>query len=139
MDKNCGENDPNSPLYDPNHGMYHLFYQYHAAMKPGYGPDYGHAASRDLIHWTHLPVAIWNDKSYDNEAIYTGSANIVNGVPTIIYPGLCNDNDWPDCETGTNIDIALPLDMNDPLLVNWTKPDYNPIMNNTQRDPSTAW
>jgi hypothetical protein len=27
----------------------------------------------------------------------------------------------------------------DPLLTNWSKPSYNPIVNNTQRDPSTAW
>jgi hypothetical protein len=23
--------------------------------------------------------------------------------------------------------------------INWSKPSYNPIINNTQRDPSTAW
>jgi hypothetical protein len=27
----------------------------------------------------------------------------------------------------------------DELLTNWSKPDYNPIMENTQRDPSTPW
>lgn len=27
----------------------------------------------------------------------------------------------------------------DPLYTNWTKPSYNPIVQNTQRDPSTAW
>ena len=119
--------------------MYHEFYQFHAASPPGHGPDWGHVVSRDLIHWAHLPVAIWNDQPYDNEAIFTGSANIINGVPTIMYPGLCNKNDWPDCETGTLLALAVPEDMNDPLLTNWVKPSYNPVMNNTQRDPSSSW
>ena len=35
---------------------------------------------------------------------------------------------------------AVPADYaSDPLLANWTKPSYNPIMENTQRDPSTPW
>lgn len=35
--------------------------------------------------------------------------------------------------------VAVPADPSDPLYTNWTKPSYNPIMKNTQRDPSTAW
>ena len=68
MDKTCDENDPNAPFY--LNGVYHLFYQKHCAEPvPGKkikGIVYGHVASRDLIHWTHLPVAIWNDQKYDN-------------------------------------------------------------------------
>ena len=98
------------------------------------------AVSADLVTWAHLPVAVWNDQPYDNVAIYTGSATIVNGVPTMVYPGLCVKEDWPSCNTGTLLAIALPADYkNDPLLTNWTKPAYNPIVNNTERDPSTAW
>eukprot|EP00948_MAST-09A_sp_MAST-9A-sp1_P001800 g1800.t1 len=139
VDKSCGINDPNGPVFDPVHSMYHLFYQDHLAMDPGHGPIYGHAVSRDLIHWAHLPVAIWNDQPYDNEAIFTGSATVVDGKVVQIYPGLCNKNDWPSCSTGTNLAIAVPADYNDPLLTNWSKPAYNPIFNGTQRDPSTAW
>ena len=136
----CGENDPNFPLWDPLHGLYHHFWQYHGASPPGHGPDIGHAFSANLVHWAHLPVAVWNDRPYDNEAIFTGSATIVNGVPTMVYPGLCNKQDWPSCDTGTLLAIAIPSDhANDPTLTNWTKPAYNPIVENTQRDPSTAW
>ena len=28
-DASCGNNDPNAPLFDPNHRLYHLFYQDH--------------------------------------------------------------------------------------------------------------
>jgi sucrose-6-phosphate hydrolase SacC (GH32 family) len=81
-DLSCGENDPNFPLYDPNHQLYHHFYQDHLAEVQGgngMGPVIGHAVSADMVFWAHLPVAVWNDQPYDNVAIYTGSATIVNG------------------------------------------------------------
>eukprot|EP00756_Hemistasia_phaeocysticola_P019743 Hpha_TRINITY_DN15680_c1_g1::TRINITY_DN15680_c1_g1_i1::g.99886::m.99886/K01193/INV, sacA; beta-fructofuranosidase len=154
----CGENDPNGPVFDPVHGVVHHFYQIHLAASPGHGPDYGHFVSKDFVHWAALPVAIWNglDSSswppkktpYDNEAIFTGSAVVVDGAGpggkgkgvVNIYPGLCNKNDWPGCQTGTLLAQAVPADYaGDELLTNWTKPSYNPIMENTQRDPSTPW
>ena len=54
-------NDPNGLIcYD---GEYHLFYQYnpqsrnaHWDDKPVHSASWGHAVSRDLIHWEHLPV-----------------------------------------------------------------------------------
>ena len=93
-----------------------------------------------MVHWAHLPVAVWNDQPYDSVAIYTGSATIVDGVPIMVYPGLCTKHNWSSCDTGTLLAIATPADhAGDPLLTNWTKPSYNPIVNNTQRDPSTAW
>ena len=142
-DISCGENDPNFPLYDPLHKLYHHFYQDHLAESQGgdgQGPDIGHAVSSDMVHWAHLPVAVWNDMAYDSVAIYTGSATIVNGVPTMVYPGLCTKHNWTRCNTGTLLAVAVPADhAGDPLLTNWSKPSYNPIVNNTQRDPSTAW
>ena len=123
------------------HGVVHHFYQIHLAAPPGHGPDYGHFVSKDFVTWAELPVAIWNgvDSStgaatpYDNEAIYTGSAVVVDGAgpggqgPGVvnIYPGLCNKNDWPGCTTGTLLAQAVPADYaGDELLVNWTKPSY---------------
>jgi len=135
MDKSCGENDPNGPFYDPVHSMYHLFYQDHLAMPmdgDGNGPDWGHAVSRDFVHWARLPVAIWNDHWYDAKAIYTGSTTIVNGKPVIVYPGIKHGG-------GFTYAVAIPSDSSDPLYTNWTKPNYNPIANGTSDDPSTAW
>lgn len=44
------------------------------------------------------------------------------------------------CVAGTLLAQAVPADYEgDQLLVNWTKPSYNPIMENTQRDPSSPW
>lgn len=89
---------------------------------------------------------------YDRAAIFTGSTTIVDGKPVIVYPGLCIKTEYPNCQTGTLLAVAIPanasvlqqscgilMPQQDPLYVNWTKPSYNPIVNNTQRDPSTAW
>jgi sucrose-6-phosphate hydrolase SacC (GH32 family) len=95
MGTTCAENDPNGPLWDPVHKVYHLFYQDHVSqarngsdgkpMTGTHGPDWGHAVSKDFVHWTHLREAIWNGPQwYDLHAIYTGSATIVNGSPVII-------------------------------------------------------
>jgi beta-fructofuranosidase len=87
-----------------------------------------------------MPISIWNDHPYDDSAIYTGSATIVNGQTVQVYPGLCNTRN-EGCPGGTNLCIAVPADPSDPLQTKWTKEEYtvNPIVNATQRDPSTAW
>jgi len=137
-DNSCGENDPNGPVYDPVHGVYHLHYQNHVGLHGG--RTYGHAVSRDFVHWAHMPISIWNDHDYDSSAIYTGSATVVDGKVVQIYPGLCNPKE-KGCPGGTNLCIAVPADESDVLQTNWTKEVYttNPIIPNTGRDPSTAW
>jgi sucrose-6-phosphate hydrolase SacC (GH32 family) len=138
-DLSCAENDPNGPVYDPVHGVYHLHYQNHVGCRGG--RTYGHAVSRDFVHWAHMPVSIWNDHPYDEHAIYTGSATIVDGKVVQVYPGLCYPQFSDDCPGGTNLAIAVPADPSDPLQTNWSKDTFatNPIVNNTGRDPSTAW
>lgn len=42
-------------------GKYHLFYEYNPDRPTWGNLQLGHAVSKDLVHWTHLPVAISSD------------------------------------------------------------------------------
>eukprot|EP00928_Gymnodinium_smaydae_P002170 TRINITY_DN10765_c0_g5_i1.p1 TRINITY_DN10765_c0_g5~~TRINITY_DN10765_c0_g5_i1.p1 ORF type:complete len:596 (+),score=64.51 TRINITY_DN10765_c0_g5_i1:57-1790(+) len=159
ISETCALNDPNAPVYDPVHDVYHIHFQNHAGLCHAFnsngtcdplsgGRTFGHAVSRDFAHWAHVPISIWNDQPYDRHDIYTGSATVVNNQVVIVYPGICMYKDHaPGCPGGVNLALATPSDPNDPLQRNWTKTGFatNPIVKGPRfrdvggGDPSSAW
>lgn len=83
-------NDPNGMIYFEGH--YHLFYQ-HDPFQAKQGPmHWGHARSKDLVHWEHLPVALAPSEDYDKggdggQGCWSGSAVDNEGELTLIYTG----------------------------------------------------
>jgi beta-fructofuranosidase len=79
-------NDPNGLIHWK--GVYHLFYQYNPLGAFHHKIHWGHAISTDLVHWSHLPIALApTPGSPDEDGCFSGCALDNNGVPTIIYSG----------------------------------------------------
>lgn len=131
-------NDPNGMVYI--NGKYHLFYQ-HYPEAPHWGPmHWGHAVSEDLLHWEHLPIAIYPDEL---GMIFSGSCVLdkdnVSGFGTKENPPLIaiytSHKDESHIEQQS---IAYSLDYvhfekyyGNPVITNGIKPDF--------RDPKVFW
>jgi len=80
-------NDPNGLIQWK--GQYHMFYQYnpHGAFHGTI--HWGHAISRDLVHWEHLPIALApTPDGVDKDGCWSGCAVNNNGAPTLLYTGV---------------------------------------------------
>ncbi|WP_053178123.1 glycoside hydrolase family 32 protein [Peribacillus loiseleuriae] len=130
-------NDPNGMVYYK--GEYHLFYQYYP-HDTVWGPmHWGHAISKDLIHWEELPVALYPDELGQ---IFSGSAVIdqqnTSGLKTTdedvmvaIFTHHGEDHEKQS--------IAYSNDKGR----TWTKYKGNPVIDNPGlkdfRDPKVFW
>lgn len=135
-------NDPNGLVY--LNGKYHMFYQYYPDANV-WGPmHWGHAESTDLIHWKHLPVALYPDK---NGWIFSGSAVIdkdnTSGFGKNAMVAIFTYHNDEIAKAGKknteSQGIAYSLDEGK----TWTKYDGNPVLNNSGeqdfRDPKVFW
>lgn len=121
-------------------GWYHLFYQYNPDSAVWGNITWGHAVSRDLIHWLYLPLALVPDHWYDINGVWTGSATrLPGGQIVMLYTG--------DTDESVQVqNLAYPANLSDPLLLDWVKYENNPVLvpppgieTDEYRDPTTAW
>lgn len=121
-------NDPNGFIYFK--GEYHLFYQYNP-YDSVWGPMYwGHAKSKDLITWEHLPVALAPDQPYDKDGCFSGTAIEKDGKLYLMYTGHILGEKEED--TRQVQCVAVSSDG-----INFEKVEQNPVL--TEADlPSNA-
>lgn len=120
-------NDPNGFCYFK--GYYHIFYQHHP-YSADWGPmHWGHARSRDLVHWETLPIALAPDSSADEDGCFSGSAIVKDDVLYLVYTGhhYYGDND-PD-HFWQNQNLAYSTDG-----IHFTKYENNPIISHAPSD-----
>ena len=76
----CGwMNDPNGLCFDGEY--YHLFYQFNPASTHWGNVYWGHAISKDLLHWRHLPIVLFPQDALKGRldrkgGAYSGSAEV---------------------------------------------------------------
>ncbi|GGJ42827.1 glycoside hydrolase family 32 protein [Deinococcus roseus] len=80
-------NDPNGLIF--LNGEYHLFFQHNPHGTDWGHMSWGHAVSKDLLHWEELPVALEED---DQAMIFSGccvlDAENTSGLGTPLHPPL---------------------------------------------------
>jgi fructan beta-fructosidase len=138
-------NDPNGLIYFE--GTYHMFFQYFPDSTV-WGPmHWGHAVSKDLVHWKQVGIALYPDSlGY----IFSGSAVAdpsntsgfgVGGKTPLI--AIYTQHDPIAEKRGTsqyqNQSLAYSLDQGD----TWIKYSRNPVLKSPGlkdfRDPKVSW
>jgi fructan beta-fructosidase len=131
-------NDPNGLIFYK--GEYHLFYQHNPYGIDGGNQHWGHAVSKDMLHWIQLPEAIYPTMGFDDangrgDLAFSGSATYdpnntagfrKNGIDPLIafYTS-----------TGRGECIKLSYD-NGRTFVDY---EGNPILKHSGRDPKIFW
>ncbi len=135
-------NDPNGLVWFD--GEYHLFYQYNPFGDTWGHMSWGHAVSRDLVHWQELPVALPEENGI---MIFTGSTVVdehntsgfcTSGKPCMvaIYTGHT-----PRAANGKPLQTQNLAYSNDRGRT-WTKYSANPVLDlhlSDFRDPHVFW
>ncbi len=109
-------------LNDPNgvsqwNGRYHLFYQYNPDAAVHAHIHWGHASSRDLVHWTDEPIALTPSPGPDADGCWSGVLVNDRGTPTLVYSGHRNGVGQRAC-----------LAVGDQDLRQWHKDPANPVI-----------
>lgn len=132
-------NDPNGLVYFRD--KWHCFYQFFDPEQVD-GMQWGHAVSKDLLHWEHLPAAISPDQ---HGQIWSGSAVVDEHNCTGFFSGgsgmVCFFTYWDKLDHGQCQGLAYSHDgcdfkvLDEPII---PRLDGEPV-NVAFRDPKVFW
>lgn len=129
-------NDPNGLVYVD--GEYHLFFQFNPFGNQWGHMSWGHAISKDLVHWSELPVALAEENGI---MIFTGST-VIDEANT---SGFCTDG--KPCMVAIYTGHKQSLQTQNLAFSNdrgrtWMKYAKNPVLDLNMadfRDPNVFW
>ncbi len=138
-------NDPNGMVW--YNGVYHLFYQ-HYPKASVWGPmHWGHATSKDMIHWEHQPIALYPDSVgmiFSGSAVYdpaNTSGFGTKGKGPLVAIFTSHNDVWE--RAGRNDFENQSLAYSNDGGKNWTKYAGNPVLKSPNirdfRDPKVSW
>jgi len=113
-------NDPNGPIFYK--GFYHLFYQLTPFSDASGVKYWGHARSRDLVHWEPQPIAIAPAGDLGEDSIWSGCCTLNGlGQPMIFYTSIGRGKSAFD-------QAAQWAAIGDEDLIHWRKSPANPVL-----------
>ena len=136
-------NDPNGMIF--YHGVYHMFYQYNPCGTEWGNMHWGHAVSRDLLHWEEKDVALFPDEMgtmYSGSAIedVRNAAGLQTGAqPTmLLYYTAAGGRNLLSAGKGRTQCLAYSTDGGETIC----KYSGNPVLGHIvhyNRDPKVVW
>lgn len=116
-------NDPNGLVW--YRGYYHAFFQHNPYAPKWDTMHWGHAISKDLLHWEEKEIALFPDKDYENEGgCFSGSAIEKDGRLYLFYTSVSK-------ELGQTQSVAYSDDG-----FTFTKYEGNPVIDHFPADGS---
>ena len=134
-------NDPNGLIYYK--GEYHLFFQHNPFGIDWGNMTWGHAISRDLVHWKQLPHALHPDEL---GTIFSGSGvvdwNNTGGFQTGDESVLVNFYTSAGSHAPKEVPFTQSIAYSNDRGRSWTKYEGNPVIEHivgSNRDPKVIW